>query len=328
MCRMTGVLVSAVLVWASASAWASDPFQLIITNSPAGSVPQPNWGGVLRYEVAGSGGAITPLTGIPAAQVNDPAGLVLRDNNELLVGNRHGNAAPSSVSRFNFDGNSFTPNGTITGNSLFGVHDLAINPVSGELFAANVQSGASRFTIDGLGNASPNGVIGSGTKRGAAVNPAGDRLYLTSASNTLETFDLITGTSMGSQVLPGTSSLHSTGWGPDGDLYVADIAANGVLRIAFDSNGLPVVKSVITGASRPVDVAFSPDGLEMYAVGHETGLINRFAYQPGTDSWSFTSSYDTGVHLGAIVTYTPEPASAMLLLAGYGWLVSRRRKAC
>jgi hypothetical protein len=156
------------------AAVAQAPLALLVAEAPPGSPATSAWGGVLQYTLGGDGGALIAVAGIDRTLVADPMGLALRPgSSEVFVGNRHGNNAgdgvAGSISRFvwNASDHSFTPNGTIVGNGLTSVHQVAFHPVTGELFAANHTGagGISRFLIDGQGNVTPNGHLGSGMSR-------------------------------------------------------------------------------------------------------------------------------------------------------------------
>ena len=124
---------------------------------------------VLRFEFEGSG-PLNPLSSIPAfpaSLVDDPIYAAFNSQGELFVSNRHGNRQGlGSIARFTFNAaGQFTPNGSITGNSLEAVCGLAFSS-TGELFAANHLNGAiSRFLFDAIGNPIGNGTIDSGRNR-------------------------------------------------------------------------------------------------------------------------------------------------------------------
>ncbi|MBK9121484.1 MAG: PEP-CTERM sorting domain-containing protein [Phycisphaerales bacterium] len=297
----------------------ADPFYLLVTQSPPGpaNTNPATWGGVLLYDVAGSGGAATPRAGISPAELSDPCGLAHNAAGEIFVSNRHGNNNPGSLSRFTFEPltGAFTATGVISGNGLYGVHEAAFNPVDGELFAANAAGAVSRFTFDTEGQALPQGTIGAGTMRGVAVSVTGDRLYVSKAGNTIERFDLNSGLPLPTIQVPGASSLHFMAWGPEGDLYVADYYASAVFRYTFDANQEPTLHSMIGGLTGALDVAFSPDGTEMFVAGHGNGIIHRLGYDGVTDGWIPQSQLHTGVSLGGLLVVVPEPATVVLVFA-------------
>lgn len=302
-------------------------FKLLVTETQAGSNPNPmSWQGVRQFDIAGSGGMATPIAGIPANQLSDPAGLALDANGKLFVGNRHGNSNPSTVSRFNYnvDTGAATADGNISGNSLFGVHGVAFNPVNGEMFAANVGGPVSRFTFDGMGNAVANGTVGAGLKRGVAVSATGDRLYMTTAGNVIQRFDLAGNMALPDIVVPGAFGLHDMSWGPGGDLYAADFGSGQVYRVSFDGMQNPTVDGVAAMAATAIDVAFSPDGAEMFVSGHTSGLISRFSYNMGMDTWTPNGSINVGVNMGALLVVVPEPATLSLAAAAVALLARRK----
>ncbi len=313
------------------------PFELFVTQSPPGPQNQDpaTWGGVLQYHLDSSGATLIPGAGIDRTNLADPAGLAFRvSSSELFVGNRHGNNNPSSISRFIYDSvtRRLTPNGTITGNGLYGVHQIAFNPVTGEMFAANVNSGVSRFTFDSSGNAVANGTISSGAARGVAVAPDGKRLYVTGASSTIRQFDLLTGAELATVTVPAASGgLHYFEL-RSGHLYVAALYADLVYRYAIDTNDdLVLVDSI--SMNDPAAIAFNPDGQEMFVSGHRTSdIIYRFKYVPQSDTWTEEATFDAQSSLGSILTIpsgpqlaiAPTPTNSIVVswsLPAQGWVL-------
>lgn len=294
-------LVAAVAL--AGLAGATD-FQLIATQTPPGSNPT-DWKSVLRYSVAGTGGTATSLSEIPANQVADPASPAFRTSSELLVGNRHGNQGPGSVSRFTLhpDG-TFTKIGDITGNGLSNVHQICLNPVTGELFAGTKDTGISRFVFDANGQAIPNGFHAIGPTRGVIVGRDGETLFVTRFSNAILRYRLNPDgsiTALSSLFPPGAINLHFMRVRFDGELYAADINAGRVYRYRFDTLGNPVyIGSVVSAGA--IDVTFSPDGQEMFVSDHLGGGIDRFLYESVSDSWTYTSTLPT-ISLGGLAIY-------------------------
>lgn len=288
------LLVVAVILYAAIPAIAG-PFQMWVTVSPPG--PQNhdpvNWGSVLRYRFESVGAPPTILEAISRDLVADPAGLVFREvSHELLVGNRHGNTGGGSISRFVYDAaaDTFIANGAITGNNLNGVHQLALNSVTGELFAANYGGGVSRFLFDAGGHAVANGAIaGSASTRGVAVSPDGRWLFVTQASDMIRRFDLATGEELASFPVPGSAGLHDLRILGTTRLYVADPFYGIVFQFDLGSDASLTNQASIAAPSA-VSVTFDPTGQELFATGHLTShQITRlvwddaqYAWQPGT----------------------------------------------
>jgi DNA-binding beta-propeller fold protein YncE len=288
---------------------ASDPNStVLIAQSPPGTNPDTTtWGGVLQFQVAGDGSALVAGAGIPKTSVEDPIGLAFKAaTSEVFVGNRHGNSSADgvagSISRFTYTQatHALVAQPEITGNGLQGVHQVAFSPTTGELFAANRDSGVSRFTFDGSGNPVANGTIASGPTRGVFVAPDGRRLYVSTASSVIRQFDLSTGTELTAVTLSTAGNLHFFAV-RTGDLYVAALDDNKVYRYAIAANDdLTFVQAI--DATSPVGVAFSADGMEMYVTGHmSTDVVQRYAYDASTDTWIATGSMDLGSSLGGIV---------------------------
>ena len=164
-------------------------FIVLVTESPPGpdNGNRASWGGVRAFFVRGTGAVLESTEGIPATSLADPVGLAFRaSSSEVFVSNRHGNnsadGVAGSIARFAFDPQTRRlARGAITGNGLAGVHQAAFNPVSGELFAANVKGGISRFTFDAAGTAVA-ADNATGEARGVAVSPDGKRLYVSGAT--------------------------------------------------------------------------------------------------------------------------------------------------
>lgn len=308
----------------SATVLAQANFQLLVTETPAGSVGSGQWAGVRRYDVAGTGGAANLGNGIAAAMVSDPAGLALSPTGELFVGNRHGNASPSSMSRFNYDSNSDTyiANGTVSGNSLFGTHGIVFSN-AGELFATNVNGPVSRFTYAG-GVVNPDGTLGSGPSRDAFVSANGLWLYVTQGvSGNLLKYEVATGNLSGVYNITGSAGLHNGNWRGN-ELFIAGFASGTVHRIAFDANGDVATSSVVATASGPISLAFSPDNQEMFVAGHTSGVIDRFSF--GGGGWTHAGTIATGVNMGDVLVAVPEPASMVAVTLGIAAMLRRRRR--
>lgn len=292
---------------------AQATFQLLVTETPAGSVGPGSWMGVRRYDVAGTSGAAALGNGIAAGLVSDPAGLAMSPTGELFVGNRHGNANPSSLSRFvyNTGTDTYVPNGVVTGNSLFGTHGLVFS-AAGDLFATNVNGPISRFTLAGT-VVNPNGTMGSGPSRDAFVSGDGQWLYVTQGvSGSLLKYSVATGNLVNTFAIGGANGLHNGNW-RGAELYVAGYASGTVHRISFDANGDVSTSGIVATASGPISLAFSPDGQEMFVAGHTSGVIDRFLFNAG--SWNQTGTIVTNVNMGDMMV-VPEPATLAILALG------------
>ena len=318
------LLVLAMGVTAGTSSYA---YQLLVCESKSGSFGPEFWAGIQRYDFATTGGTAVAGNGIAAALWSDPEGLAFNAAGELFVGNRHGNSAPSSVSRFNYNGGTdmYDPNGTITGNSLFGSHGLNFSP-TGELFVSNVNGPISRFTFSG-GVAVANGTMGSGSSRDVFLSADGLWAYVTQGtSGDLLKYDVSTNALDNTFAITSAGGLHNGTW-VGSDLYVAGFSSGTVHRITFDANGDVSGSSVVANVSAAISVAFSPDGMEMYVGGHTTGLVSRFLNVGG--SWVANGSIDIGHDVGDIIVTgdaVPEPASMAVLSIGALALLRRRRK--
>ena len=282
---------------------------ILLAQSPGGpgNGDPATWGGVLQFQVTGDGAALVAGLGLAKAQLHDPVALVYQPTlHELFVGERHGNNAADgvagSIARFRYDQTShaLTANGAITGNGLAGVHQVAFSPTTGELFAANVNGPISRFTIDAAGTATPHGTLALPAVRGVWVSPDGGRLYATSFDSQLHQFDLATGAELAAVTVAGSGTQLHFFAQRGTELYVAGLSDNAIHRFEMASDGTLTFVADIA-ADSPVGVAFSADGLEMFATGHrDSDLLDRYRYDAATDSWTKTDAIDEGSSLGGI----------------------------
>ncbi len=283
-----------VLAVSLAGAATADPFQLICTVSPPGNSGNPaNWQPTLRLRIAGTFGSVSSLPSLPTTEVFDPAGVAFRSASDLFIGNRHGNVlGQGSLSRFSLspDGATATFVSNFTYPGMVGVHEMAYNAEIDEMLVATVGNGVFRFRFDGAGQLQFRSHFMQGQwARGVAMHPNGQFAYVTAASNRIRVFRLNADgsvTELASVFPAGASNLHFFQLSPDGrHVYVADISSSKVFRLRISTFGEMAVDQT-TDAPAAVDVAFSPDGLEMYVGNHFQGGINRFSYNVGTDSWT------------------------------------------
>jgi 6-phosphogluconolactonase (cycloisomerase 2 family) len=309
--KIASLIAAAITTVAAAQ---SQPFEIVVTITPPGSNTNPaSWQPVARFGFADSGAAPTTLDQIPATDVFDPASAVFRTATDLFVGNRHGNVlGQGSISRFtvSVDGLDATFVQNFTAPNMVGVHELAISPTTGELFAATVFDGVFRFTFDGSGQPVYNGRFAQGVAmRGILVHPNGRYIYTTSASSVIHVYHIENDNSVTAQPdipVAGASNLHFFCLGPSGtELYVADINANKVFRFGILPGGALVPKPSID-SSGPIDVAFSADGEEMFAGNHLQGGITRYAYNQQNDTWAQSGTITTP-SMGGFATYVRPP---------------------
>jgi hypothetical protein len=278
---------------------------LLVTESPYGTNPDPEtWGGVLRFELGEEGALLPPATGIAAQHLHDPWGLAWRDESqELFVGNRHGNfpgqADSAGIQRFLYDAdaNAFVTNGTITGDDLREVHQIELDPETGELFAANGASGIARFTFDDSGTATSNGALETGMTRGVTMSPGGRKLWVTSATASVRQFDVGTWNELAPVATEDGAMLQNLTV-HDGLLYAPGYASDAIYRFRIGTDEDLVLLDAIEATS-PVCVAFSRDGERMYASGD--GVIERFTRDSANDSWELVEAVPSERSFGSMV---------------------------
>jgi len=287
---------------------ASPAFAFLVTESPPGAPTVASWRGVLQYTATTPGAPLIPVPGIASARLADPAGLAFRrTSSEVFVGNRHGNnsgdGVAGSICRFRYDSvtRTFTGTGTITGNGLDGVHQLAFDPISGDLFAANVRAGVSRFSFDAAGNAVAAGTLASGPIRGVLVSPDGHRLFATTAGDVIRVFDLTNaGAELPSFTVAGGANLHYLAL-RSGEVYVAGLDLNRVYRLTLSAASELALRDSFP-ADSPIGIAFSPDGREMIVAGHRASdVIQRYDYDAALDTWAPGAIINTTASLGGLM---------------------------
>lgn len=320
--KRTQVFVGAVML--SAGLANAQPFQIVATQTPPFSIPPDQWKSVTRWSLPGSTGVFSPLSSIPDGQVHDPIGVAFRTPTDLFVSNRAGNGFQAgTISRFTLSngGATATKIDEFGQPGLVGPHEIAFNPLNRELFAATVSNGIWRWTINPQGVVTANGNFALGRAwRGVCIEPTGSYLYASAASGTVYIFRLNsngTVTELPSQNIPGASNLHFFSLGTvEGEIYVCDYGSNKVFRLVTNptTGSFTVLQSI--NSTQSIDCAFSPDGNEMYVARHNSGGIDRFTFNSGSNSWTFASTEATP-SMGCIAAYVPAICPADLTGEGF-----------
>jgi hypothetical protein len=330
LCTAVRSLVAALAFVGSAHAAA--PFTLWVTETPAGGSSQYNSqlkGGVRSYVFDGLGyaaGNVSAGPTIAASGLNDPSSLTVDSAGSLLIADRGFNTGSGAVSRVTFTG--FVPNAptTVLSSIDTGPHQIALT-ASGGLIVSSLGNGGKLYP----GVAAPATVsYNSGAERGAVVN--GSLLYSTSGGGNLQTFDIGTGSLLGTLGISGAAGLHyGTYFG--GSLWLADIgqpggSGGGVYKVSLDGNGNPTASAKVANVDGAIALAFSPAGDELLVAAHYGGTLTGFAVGAGgTVNASANFSLDGGtlanwggahVQFGgmAITSAVPEPAGLALMLSG------------
>ncbi len=268
-------------------------FQLIATETPPN---QGYWQPVERYLFTGSGSAPRKLSFIPSKMTHDPSCAAFRTPFELFVANRASHSGKGYISTFvmSSDGKDFVQGPPIRGNGLTDPHQIAFNPVDGELFCTNYKSGiVSRFTFDKFGRPVPNGTITMPDKKimvGLAVRKKDQQLFVSHYTFVRRFRRNANGTYAyaGALSVQNKNGLHYMTFLGD-ELYLCAVFMDKIYRFSFDAQGNPVKKKSITSPS-PISVAFSLDGKEMFAASHYAGGIRRYQYDASRDDWVYKST--------------------------------------
>jgi hypothetical protein len=266
----------------------------------------------------------------PRGAAFDPA------TGEFFVGNYEGGTG-GSISRFWVDAaGNYKPDGTITGNGLDVVSQIAF--FNGELFATDFHTGTiSRFEFDAQGNAIPNGTINVGAPylEGLAFSPSGELFASTISSSEIFRYRIDPGTGEatpnGTIANPGSADLHHLAFSPNGDLFIASLSDNRVYRFSFDGGGNAVLDGSIS-VDHPVGLAISPSG-ELLVTTHGDGIGKITGFSPGADgnyayNWSIPSdAYSDSLVAVAIeaiphLVVTAQPPGGVTAGSGFGLTVT------
>jgi len=152
-------------------------FQLIATNTPPFNQPNPaDWRPVLRYDIAGAGGAVTTFANLPTTEVFDPAGVAVHTAG-LFV---YVTTAGSQINRFRLDedgGITELPAISVPGAQI--LHFTCVSPSARELYIADLGANrVSRFTILGNSDLILKPSIPSASAIDASVSPDGTELFV------------------------------------------------------------------------------------------------------------------------------------------------------
>lgn len=253
-------------------------------------------------------------------------GLTTNSNGDLLVSYLH--SGTSEIRRYGATGQLLTPFATST-EVLF--RSLAITPDDGMLIVAS-HGGANPFEVRRYDSS---GAHLNTPFTGAPNFWIEDVLYAdgkgfamhrsrTSAFESIEIFDPVSGSLLGSISMPPGASPGTTRValdlkiGPDGNLYFVAGSNNALYRVAPTPGAVPLSLAEL-GAD--VDAyAFGPDGL-LYV--SRVGQIRRYAID-GVDMGVFASFGQARLdrlHFGSTV---PAPATAVVVLTPL--LAARRRR--
>ncbi len=299
--------------FAAFAAAASADFQLLVTETPAGSVGSAQWLGVRRYYFKTTGGPAARRIGIDKSVLHDPAGVTVGPAGEFFVANRWGNSGPADIGRFLYSAasDSFTANGSVSGNGIAQAHCAAFRPTTGEMFVMAAFSGFSRFSYS-FPNFTPNGFVSIGQTRWAGFGANPDLMYIAQGvSGSLIRYNVATNTST-TYNIPGAGGIHWSAF-RNNELFLGDYNSQKVYRVQFDVSGAVVSSNVVVSAPTAISVVFSPDQKEMFVAGHTSGVITRYLYNTVTGNWDPNGQINTGVNMGGMTTFSTVPTSNTLI---------------
>jgi hypothetical protein len=104
----------------------------------------------------------------------------------------------------------------------------------------------------------------------------------------------------GSVSVPGASSLHGLAFNAQGELFIADVYNNRLVRFTFDGEGNPVANGTIPVPGGPVDVAFSSAGELFVSTAFGGGLQRSFLDASGNAIPNGSIPFE---HLGGVAIF-------------------------
>ena len=116
-------------------------------------------------------------------------------------------------------------------------------------------------------------------------------------------YDGLTGAALGTFVSAGPGTPEQIVFGPDGNLYVADVANDSVLR--FNGiDGTPMgafIAAIEPNLDKPNGIAFGPDG-NLYVSDAQHGVILRYDGSTG----AFIDEYASGLDIPSLLAFAPD----------------------
>jgi streptogramin lyase len=301
-------IVAVSMVAAPVGADTLDPYVLVSSYDSSS---------VLKYDAA-TGTYLGTLVAAGSGGLNSPEGLAIGPDGNLYVAG----AANHVVKKYNANTGAYLGN-FATGSGLQYPRGITFGP-DGNLYVSSWNPGIKRF--NGQTGAFIDDFVPSGTQYYGRPNDLrfrGNSLYVSIGdSQVIVRHNAITGALQGA--FAGGSLLDPQGFtfGPDGNLYVADAAADMIRR--YDGQTGQFLDNFIvpgdSGLHGPEDVLFNVDGSVLVSSGGSSSIL-RFNGTTG----AFLGTYASGNGL-ALPTYmllVPEPATAVPLLVSL--LALRRR---
>lgn len=292
-------------------------FELIVTETPPGpTIPKSAWGGLAVFSFKETGAPAIRMPGVAAGSLSDPQGLAYSTEEGILyVGNRFGGVGPANVIPIEHQAfGPFAVGNALPENGVSHSCQVAINPISGELFVANHTGSISRYLTSGT-TVTPNGIINTGTVHGLAVSPDGKRLYASASSTILRRWNIETMSPLSPVRVSEARTLNFMQFRGQHELFVGDNSAGAVFRFNVDDQNNVQLAGRISSPSA-LAIAFSPDLNELFVSSHgpDAAYINRFLFDAALDEWRRISSIPVGTSMGSIIvlpgTGAPRPPTS------------------
>jgi sugar lactone lactonase YvrE len=308
-----------------------------------------------QYSVTGSG--LQGVLNAPGANgVTAPGGVTVAPNGDIYFSGTGNTAANNAVYKYDRTSGvvstfiSAAALSAVTGGNPYGPTDLLFGPDGNLYIARSVGQGSMNIGNGTVDRWSPTGsfitTIAAGLTQPTGMTIRGSELFVSELGGPNPSFfgkinriaDYVTATpTVSTFVTPNSGGLvNPTGmaFGPDGNLYVADVEYFGASGVrAFTSTGAPIAANnmvISLPFSFTSDVMFANDQLIVGNLGNPFAGIpgSIVAYDPSTFAFENSIITEAGVGFGALAfnpnPLVPEPT--LLAAIGLVGIVAIRRR--